>query len=664
MAPQGSSSSLQEGPRAPFITAYSHIDLASQFLRDQRNQSKGAGDRDGISITHDLQERTVPIGGGRLRAAIEPFKTLELPTIAKQHLMRHPFRAPEKAAECVLWYEGTFDPIGPHHYQILRDTLDLGFGSAVLALCFQNPLKPKSTEFAIRYEMAREVLKADGIPIANRYGERGVHIFSSEPEFYWYKQRAWFDKSVFILMGPDNFADYYQRNPCWTHDPVLREDPHANNAARFRTLYSRLGFQSRVMVYPQLHDIHSTDIRTGNIKPLPVVADFIATYKLYSDSGKLVCPSANGRKSAERRLFKPPASFEVETLRHELGSMISGIIEEELGNRESYNDRIGAALSDLDHSQLHDLKLILSEHHGSAHVDNSEIPRCRRAVLPASKLRDEVLHSMLDQHLYVEGINEVLAAYREGKQIFFVSNHAGPAGAGIIPFALATHDAGAVSERLNLLVHDDLFQTRFERLLFEKSASIIKIPTNPRMCTVQDEGPAAALLYASNRLAKERYPLVFPEERQHAEGIGIFSSAYFKALEPSSLFERGGNPAKVVIVPCAINGANDIVERSRANAIAEELPLLVKFGKPVSLTSLWTLMNSPNAGSDYSLPGHLLGHLVADLLPPEARGVYGDNVHTYLDHPDPLSTIDSSDLVSISLARKLFEQNLDRLRSR
>lgn len=656
------------------ISHYAKANLGEEFLieLDHSSDSRRLLDAGGMEL-----EKESLIPGGRLKKNLQEFATLELPPIAVEHLKRYPFKAPANAENCVVWYEGTFDPMGPHHYKIFRDTLDLGFGSAVLALCFQNPLKPKSTDFELRCEMALEVMKSDGIPIAKKYGDRGVHIFTSEPEFYFYKHRAWVDKSVYLLMGPDNFADYYQRNPCWTHDRVFREDPDSNRAAQFRTLYSKSGFQRRVLVYPELHDIHSTDIRRGTVKPLPVVAQFMNTHNLYREKVASQ-PSAKPQSDQVlvRRLSKPPVSFEVEIIRQDLARDLTNLISQQLGQPGRYADRVADAMADLDRSQLFDLNAALERARGiksKKNVLNTDdtpersegIIRCDRAIEPVCKVRDAVMNVMVEPHLYIEGTNNVLAAYRENSQILFIANHVGAVGAGLLPYALANNDAGAIEDRLNLVVHEDIFKNPFEKLVFGHSSSVIKIPQHFSREKNGEEGSLSeALRYASGRLSKERYPVIFPEDRQHTDGLGLFSSAYSVPFEPASLFERRGDPAKVVMVPCAIQGAHELYARARDGSISEELPIIIKFGKAVTLTSFYTTLQDKRATDDPSIAGHMMGAMVADLLPSESRGVYGEAREQYLHHSDPLSTIERSDLISIDKALQVFEANRDRLYSR
>ncbi|MCB0334473.1 MAG: hypothetical protein KDD55_13300, partial [Bdellovibrionales bacterium] len=289
--------------------------------------------------------------------------TTNIPERALLHLQQHPFQAPENAHECSVWFEGTFDPIGPHHLEIIEETLRLGFQRVNLGIVFQNPYKPQSSSFEHRHEMARRALEKAGIRVIDSpeecFDTPGVFIPTTQMSFDHHRMKAIFGERHYILLGPDNFEKAIAQNTLWVHTPEIRDNPHADRFFGFRRMYDKIpDFKRTVLVYPGLHNIHATDIRTGRAKGIDVVSEYADAQALYVNrTDHTAVP-----KAGPLLKWGQGISVSDDLLRHELSQDLTALLSGHGFSGEPVAFALHRALSKLDYSALIELSARVQGH--------------------------------------------------------------------------------------------------------------------------------------------------------------------------------------------------------------------------------------------------------------------------------------------------------------
>lgn len=211
--------------------------------------------------------------------APEGFRTLPQPKLngldqfplAKDHLATYPFRAPANVAECVAWYEGSFNPMHEGHAHIIERIYSMGFRTVVVGTVPRNPHKDPSTffPFGVRVASVKEQLRDMGLPLAHSSREPGVFVTGCEDSFHDERLRAWYRDDWYVVMGPDNFQAYYAENRAWAL--FAAKDEEMKGFTRFQRLYDSF-LAPRILVNDEEYDHHAEDIRKGDVKPPPAVS--------------------------------------------------------------------------------------------------------------------------------------------------------------------------------------------------------------------------------------------------------------------------------------------------------------------------------------------------------------------------------------------------------
>lgn len=217
----------------------------------------------GLDFSHEQTPRQVEI----LSEDSPTIASVELPEIVRWHLEKQPFAPPANACERSLWFEGSFNPVNPAHIERVRQQLqDFGFKTVIMGIVPQNIYKDSSqiVDLQLRKEMIAVSLKHEGLPIAKSPNEAGVYITNSPADFHIQRYRTWANSERYLLVGPDNFQNYYENNLPWDQFfggmPVVKH--LAQSLTRFQNLYDSL-LGDRILVPDHEFAVHSTDIRTG-----------------------------------------------------------------------------------------------------------------------------------------------------------------------------------------------------------------------------------------------------------------------------------------------------------------------------------------------------------------------------------------------------------------
>jgi|GEM_PF-3026160 len=565
---------------------------------------------------------------------------LPLPNLATEHLRRYPFRAPDRAQEKLLWYEGSFDPIGVHHFDIFKEAVELGFKRAVFAIVFQNPYKSDSLPYEHRYQMAKTTMEDAGFKVVHTPEEEGICIFppGSKVAFDACRTEVLYSNKSNILIGPDNFAKAVISNALWTHQTEVAKNPIAHERYGFRGMINQIpGFREKILVYPVLHDIHSTNIRNGTAPMLPAVREYATKHNLYKPSTNDVEQDKTGPTLTLNAVNTSRAShLESEYSRRcDLVSLVKkGLTEHGIGSHAVLT-AVNCVLGEFDLSQMTELNKGLTQSFDTKGAQRIETEAGTAGLFPASHvsrpLRTALSTALFGPQMVTDGEHFVHSAFQENKQVIFVGNHLGWGDILLLTHALRLSRLGALSDRTCFTLHQDIFISPFIEEFIGDSVSLMKIMrnkdtaiTDPAMRNLEKKAYIAALGHLrSGALA------IFPNQpdfRAEADRIATpFSDSFLWALEDSDFAKIALDINNIVVIPWAQLGGSAI-QRGQGAYFTEESPAVVKFGRPMPLSVLKD--TTENEGKEVA--AHLLGASVASLLPVNLTGVYGDFPEYYL----------------------------------
>lgn len=433
-----------------------------------------------------------------------------------------------------VWYEGSFDPIGPHHLMILRDAMLLGFTRGVLAVVHQNPLKTNSTPFDHRVEMAKVMLRDAGIKIAENPWEDGVYIYQDEDALQHQKIRAWFDDRTVLLVGPDNFDSYLRNDVVWAHDPAIRNHPKAAQYFGFQSLYDNL-IADRVLVYPKLYDYHATAIRKGIVEAPPVLQPYIAAHGLY--------PSAKAGPGVAQPIVDTGTLSPERTCPGDYVALISDISEivgEHGWDAVRSRDSLNAVFESLDESQQLRLQKKLDQ-----------AVRAKKDEAPVSIHRDPMLREVRDAILdglstpEVQGINHVVDALRRDQRVVFYVEAASRDALALLPWALRRSGVAAVADSLTFVADTEPLKDEFE-LLFLRDGIVSSNSLNAK------DLPSSIQAHVFlQHLFEEGVAAVL----DLGEVEGVKPADFLTLLDPQILQNHKLRGEDVLVVPCKVSGS-------------------------------------------------------------------------------------------------------------
>ncbi len=272
------------------------------------------------------------------------------------------------------------------------------------------------------------------------------------------------------------------------------------------------------------------------------------------------------------------------------------------------------------------------------------------------RLRDALMGGLLGARgMYVEGADGVARAAQAGKRLLFVSNHESVFDLAVLPAALGGWGLSELSQRLTFFVNPKIFNTPFINLFICKPLGLIKVPQNPRIAANESVMAADEIQrraahgfgVAGRRLAAGDSLVIYPEGLRSEGLLHRFARAYLDLLRPEALARQGLAPDDVLLVPWAHRGVRDL-ERLGDGAA----DVSIRFGPPVEPSRFF----EATADQPPGVAAHLVGFLVARLLPEEQRGLYGADPEAYLGHPHYRLRIREHTLVDIQAAHRLLSQ--------
>jgi len=591
---------------------------------------------------------------------IKPYAQLALPPIAAAHLHDFPYRAPENVKECRFWYEGTFDPIGPHHVQILVDTMNLGFTHATLGIVFQNPYKPSSSAFEHRYQMACRAIRAAGLNVAQSPEEPGIYIPVQEDKFHVERLKAIYGHNSYILIGPDNFEKAYTHNVLWVHPPEIRENPTALRHFGFRSMMDEtVGFRRRVLVYPALHDIHATDIREGRQAAPPPVQEYFSKHGLYKGE---TTPQAPAALTIPEKPLARILSLKEVIARRDIAQAISLGLGTHGLLTETVSDGVHQTLASFDDSELTEVNKVLKVGPGKSDPNDVKyVP----FVPTLQRLRETVFDAAIGLKFVSEGAEHVGAALEQGKRIVFMGNHGGWGDMVLLDMALRHNSIGALADKTVYVFNEAVYPDDFIASLVGGGFSRVALPAAERLSTgfvgadtgAQQTPPLKAVVSAaSKQIVRGKAISIFPEGEVRPDyadtGLSVFSPFAISLVARENLAEKRLRADDIVIIPWAQTGGASLVRAAEA-LISEDSPPCVRFGKPISASTLNLIRDWSNSEP---VAAHVIGVMVAEMLPAELAGVYGPYNERYLTDPSALHRLSITQLGEIELARKILGQ--------
>lgn len=562
---------------------------------------------------------------------------------ASWHLQAYPFMRPVDVENKMLWYEGSFDPTGPHHMDVFQAAWNLGFKSAVFGICHQNPLKSGSTPFEQRVDIALLWLENKGIPIAEHYGDPGVYIEVNPKLFQYHKLVNFYDKSAYLLMGPDNFERYYEDNVPWSHIGEIRGNPQGLRDFGFRRMYNEIdGFAESILVYPRLHDYHSTDIRERNSEGIDRFVP--ASVKNYIDDNNLYAPTQ--KSAAQRKQPKglsqggenavgggaPSEGFMKSALALRRAS-VSGLFKDVLDRSLSLNvvaevyPSVSETLQMFDASELVKVdRALQGQTQGSSRF--TYVPRTK----PLAVVSDAIVDPLLCGRTQLEGTEMLLNLLHDGKRLVFVSNFRGVFDQAFLSFALRDVGLSEIADQLVFSLGESAHSTPLESFVLQRSVATLDLELPHQPMSQSDVSDLQHQKHhkkngnqVAKRLQRDQYPVLFPETKGGSEGFGLCSDVIASLLTHEHLRHRYLDTSDVVIVPSVSIGATSAFAAplSVGNAAwaTQDAPYQHCFGPALALKDFQDVVSSgvldPNGYT------HLLGHMIAELLPPSERGPYG-----------------------------------------
>lgn len=604
------------------------------------------------------------LGVKDIRAALGP--SLSLDTLTRKHLEFSPYRTPHIAQSSMVWYEGSFDPIGIHHFKIFHDTLKLGFKHAVFAMVYQNPYKKDSLAYEHRYEMARRVMEKAGLKVVDDPSEEGVCLFPPGKDglnrFHIGRLAAIYGSNNYILIGPDNFEKAMTHNIIWTHIPEIRSSPHAQELFGFHSMYHKIsGFRDRVLVYPTLNSVHSTDIRNGASPMLGPVADYVKENGLYKAT-----PSSTQAHTAKATAPTPTQPIhdsshlaeELSLSRNLLQRLQNGLTGLPL-SLQALRDNFQPVLGSSDRSQLQDLANILTKCEDRV-ITKPRAESCyfldkRRDI--STQLLNELSDRLIGPHIQTTGDEHISSLLKDHQaKIIFVCNESGWGEIPVLTHALRRIRFGGLADSATFVLNrPNVFSTPTIAATVGHGVTTIQpvstSATRSKECQMQ---VYAKTVKAGLERLSDGPVVVFPE--QSAPSLDAFKLSTIPALFLETLrtyMTKVQDPdiaaSKVFIIPVGIVGSECI---DGASPFSSEDPAVVSFGTPITAEALIKKSEHLGANGD-EVVAHTLGFRLAELMPEEWRGCYGNSV-------DTLRVGDAKGLEvnteSFLLARKLFER--------
>jgi nicotinic acid mononucleotide adenylyltransferase len=516
---------------------------------------------------------------------------------ANFHLANFPFITPQKSEQGFIHYEGSFDPLGPHHMEILESAFSfLGFKRAVLGICHQNPDKAQSTEFDIRVDIARAWIKQAGIPIAEKLGEPGIYVERDADKFQLLKITNFYNPDAYQLMGADNFEVYYRENRVWTHIPQIRSNAKAHDAFGFRSMYQRIeNFPGRILVYPLLHSIHSTEIRrevasesNGELESKIFMPDevrqIIASQQLYSGAGPKVSQKLKSTSSSlgHEKVGAQTAMLRLacqEKLRALMRSAFMPAIFNEV------DEAVRKAISLMDRSQLASLKGVTAYREGDVNGFPQGATKHSSINGGAKLVVGEVLGRLTRNHLEVSGEEGLLDLMASGKPIVLVSSFRGAWDLALSTAALDANGLSEISEGIRYVVRATPSQSVFESAIVENSVRLISI--------LGDDGEIKES--QTNQLLGEEVlgavnrgciPFVYVDAHSESNQRNCADPrGYGLAVAIQKLLVKGED---AYVVPVATTGGLEAFTSPVEKSVwaTEETPYVVRFGPPIAIGDL------------------------------------------------------------------------------
>jgi len=210
--------------------------------------------------------------------------------------------------------------------------------------------------------------------------------------------------------------------------------------------------------------------------------------------------------------------------------------------------------------------------------------------------------------------SESLERARKGP-VFFVANHLSYVDANILDALFVSAGFQDVADRLTVLVGPKVFQTPTRRLA-SLCFGTIKIPQSQSIASEEAVMPrreVARLAEQTLRSVAERHAA---GEHVHIfiEGTRSRTGALQRVLAASArYFETEG----ATIIPIGLWGTERLVPLDRMQVTPAQAN--ARAGRPIAAAEL-----SARAGGKRPVIADALGFLIADLLPPSYRGVYGE----------------------------------------
>lgn len=233
---------------------------------------------------------------------------------------------------------------------------------------------------------------------------------------------------------------------------------------------------------------------------------------------------------------------------------------------------------------------------------------------PVARFVSRLVHGRVD----VEGSELTdgggLRVARE-RPVVFLGNHLSFIDANSVDYLLSREGHTDVADNLTVLAGPKVFALPIRRL-GSLSFGTIKMPQSPSRASGE------AVMPRRQTLALARKTLATALERRRrgdhllifSEGTRSRTGAMTRVLPAVTRYLE--DPF-ATIVPCAIWGTEKVVPLGEDHVHPH--PVHVRFGRPVAARELFE-----RAGRKRVVVADAIGHLTADLLPPDYRGCYAD----------------------------------------
>lgn len=569
------------------------------------------------------------LGVSDLNTAIGP--NLPIGELAERHLAEHPFQAfsDRIKPDSVLWYEGSYDPLGVHHFKIFYDTIRaLGFTRAALAIVFKHPVK-SSLPYEHRYEMAKSVIERAGFPVVDNIDKDGVCLFppgeDGHAHFHVARLEALYNPKNFVLIGPDNFDRALETNILWTHIEGVKDSVSGRERYGFRSMYNGgiVGLKERLIVYPHLNSVHSTNIRNGEAPMLAPVRDYVEKHELYRAAPSPLPPRSQESKAPSKIVSSKRAPI-VATALEEMRLRQELLIKVGLAFPWSFSEMKGmyhAVLGSADRSELVGLMNVLGKCQSrevGGQIQRAQYYFDKRTPL-ATELTSVMSQRVIGGDIEIRGEEHVARLHdTQGARIIFIANESGWGDIPVFTHALRCCRLGGLVENLTCVYNRDVFENSIIAGLVGHASTVIK-PMQKSGAAVDQR---AALRGGFYQLGHGPL-IVFPEESPTKQAVFELDTIGPSVIsELKEYVEINGDPDitadKIFIIPVGMVGSSYLKATSGAEPFSPDYPAVVSFGTPLPVTQL---LRSAEEHGDV-VAGHILGYHIADLLPTEWRATY------------------------------------------